>query len=195
MSVNTKTYDSKFFAKYSRNPWKKDGPKLADAIAATVKPRSVIDLGCGTGRVIHHLKMDHGVRVWGIEGSKEARPYLHESVQECIQIADLTSLLVLPTCDVSICLEVAEHVPEEFSAILVQNCTRCASKYVVFSAAPPGQGGKGHINCKPWEYWEGLFSECNFTLHPNKTGKIRALLAGRHASKWYSKNTRVLRKV
>ena len=43
-------------------------------------------------------------------------------------------------------LEVAEHVPAEFTDELKQRLATATTKYPVFSTARPGQGGIGHID-------------------------------------------------
>ncbi len=54
--------------------------------------------------------------------------------------------------DLSFSTEVAEHVPEaladEFVKFMIGSGRDC-----VFTAAHPGQGGTGHINEQPQEYW------------------------------------------
>jgi hypothetical protein len=49
------------------------------------------------------------------------------------------------TFDLTLCLEVGEHLPQNAANILIESL--CAlSEVIVFSAAIPGQGGQRHIN-------------------------------------------------
>lgn len=48
--------------------------------------------------------------------------------------------------DLVLSLEVAEHVPPAFTGELIQRLAKATAKYLVFSAARPGQGGTGHID-------------------------------------------------
>ena len=48
----------------------------------------------------------------------------------------------------------------EHADTFVQNLVRHASGAILFSAAPPGQGGEFHVNEQPYEYWRGKFQRC-----------------------------------
>jgi len=58
----------------------------------------------------------------------------------------------------AICVEVAEHVPATGAGTLVASLC-AASDWVLFGAAPPFQGGMGHINENWLEYWAQLFTD------------------------------------
>jgi hypothetical protein len=60
------------------------------------------------------------------------------------------------TFDLAICLEVAEHLPEEASDGLV-NFLTSLSEIVLFSAAVPRQKGTNHINLQWPDYWDQKF--------------------------------------
>ena len=59
--------------------------------------------------------------------------------------------------DYVLCLEVGEHVPQDFESILIDNIDRHNSKGVILSWAIIGQGGDGHVNCKNNEYIKNIF--------------------------------------
>jgi hypothetical protein len=59
--------------------------------------------------------------------------------------------------DLVVCLEVAEHLPEEIAECFIGSLTRLGS-VVLFSAAIPSQGGTGHINEQWPAYWEEHFT-------------------------------------
>jgi SAM-dependent methyltransferase len=61
------------------------------------------------------------------------------------------------TFDLAYCFEVAEHLPPELGDELVEFIAGLAPN-VVFTAARPGQGGTGHINEQPPEYWIERFA-------------------------------------
>jgi SAM-dependent methyltransferase len=83
-------------------------------------------------------------------------------------------------------LEVAEHVPAEFTAELIQRLARATSKYLVFSAARPSQGGTGHIDesMHKRKFWIDQFTNA----HRGEQGKLHYLpqlsLAMRHVTAW-----------
>lgn len=57
----------------------------------------------------------------------------------------------------SICLEVAEHLPPESADTIVKTLTNAAD-VVLFGAATPYQGGYGHINEQWPSYWREKFA-------------------------------------
>jgi len=59
-------------------------------------------------------------------------------------------------CDLAYSFEVAEHLPPELGDRLVAFLAASAHA-VVFTAAPPGQGGTGHINEQERPYWVERF--------------------------------------
>jgi hypothetical protein len=59
--------------------------------------------------------------------------------------------------DLSVCLEVAEHVPDASADTLVRSLT-AAAPVVLFSAAIPLQGGSHHINEQWPSYWAQKFA-------------------------------------
>ena len=58
--------------------------------------------------------------------------------------------------DLAYCFEVAEHLERALGDELVRFCASQAP-LVIFTAAPPGQGGTGHKNEQPRSYWIGRF--------------------------------------
>ena len=59
------------------------------------------------------------------------------------------------------CLEVAEHLPEQSAKTLVESLCSL-SDFILFSAAIPGQGGLHHLNEQWQEYWVVQFKEKGF---------------------------------
>ena len=66
---------------------------------------------------------------------------------------DLSRPLVgIAEFDYVLCLEVGEHVPAEFEAVLLDNLDHHARHGIVLSWAIPGQDGVGHVNTQPNAY-------------------------------------------
>jgi tryptophanyl-tRNA synthetase len=103
--------------------------------------KSFCDFGCGNGYYVDHLLRNdfHGI---GIEGNLHGVAYLKN-----IFIDDLTKKLFLKH-DVSISLEVGEHLPKEAQETFMQNVCNSATRRLVLSWAEIGQPGIGHINCR-----------------------------------------------
>ena len=65
-----------------------------------------------------------------------------------VQFADLAKPLILrDRADVALCIEVGEHVPEEFLEKFLDNIAIFATEMMIVSWAVPGQRGRGHVSC------------------------------------------------
>jgi SAM-dependent methyltransferase len=122
-----------------------------------LRPRSVIDVGCGQGEWLAVLA-EHGVPdLAGIDGPHVTDEQLLFP-RERFTRRDLSRPFALGRrFDVVLSLEVAEHLPARSAAGFV-GCLTALGPAVVFSAALPGQGGTHHVNEQwPW-YWKELFA-------------------------------------
>lgn len=95
--------------------------------------------------------------------------------------------------DVAFCFEVAEHLPSELGDRLVGFLTALAP-VVVFTAAHLGQGGWGHINEQPREYWLSRFAAGGMSEDHPATQRLAAELGTLRAVPWLGPNVMVLRR-
>jgi len=150
-----KIYRKKYFSMKSTLNWRV--PIVCDAIISILHPTSLIDLGCGNGDLAKGF-LDRGVDAYGIEGTENARCKSQLSSKR-LGINDLRySTVFLRQFDLAICLEVAEHIEQEYADIFVDNLLK-ASDRILLSAAGITQRGIGHVNCQPVEYWLNKMSE------------------------------------
>lgn len=157
------------------------------------KPKSVIDLGCGSGIYLKYFFTEPGVKIIGIDGSKKTKD-VFILPQNYLKIFDLRSPLNLKTrYDLAICIEVAEHIDESKSQMLVDNLCRC-SNIVLFTAAPRGQGGTHHINEQPKKYWIKKFSQCGYKYDLDETKLIAKELEDQKVTWWLYKNLMIFKK-
>jgi SAM-dependent methyltransferase len=121
-----------------------------------VKPRSVVDIGCGVGTWLAAC-VEYGIDdVLGVDGTYIDLATL-KIPRERFLAHDLTERLSLErTYDLAMCMEVAEHLPVTSASDLVETLIGLAPA-VLFSAAIPGQGGIRHVNEQWPEYWADLF--------------------------------------
>lgn len=134
------------------------------------RPQSVLDVGCGTGAALGFF-VDRGLDAAGIEGSELA--ISRNPNGERIRCHDLEYPLDLGRrFDLVWSFEVAEHLRPDKAETFVDTLTR-HSDLVVLSAAPPGQGGEGHFNEQPPEYWIELFDSKGFGLLRKETDTLR----------------------
>lgn len=135
-------------------------PLLLDA----VRPRSIVDVGCGAGTWLA-VAADLGVDdLLGIDfggGTPEQRRIRADQFLE----HDLTEPIDLGrTFDLAMSLEVAEHLPALHAARFVATLVSLAP-VVAFSAAIPGQGGTGHVNEQWQSYWVRHFATHSYRPH------------------------------
>ncbi len=147
--------------------------KLIDAVIREYRPSSVLDLGCGSGAALDHF-VERGVTdAWGVEGSSaaiglSARP-------ERIRLHDLRRPLDLGRrFDLIYSYEFLEHVAPAHVETLVDTFARHSDR-IVMTAAVPGQGGYGHFNEQPPEYWIDLFGRRGFRLDETRTAMLRGI--------------------
>lgn len=95
--------------------------------------------------------------------------------------------------DVAFCFEVAEHLPPALGDRLVAFLAALAPA-VVFTAAHPGQGGHGHLNEQPREYWLERFADHGMSEDDALTARLSAELGELRAVPWLGPNVMVLRR-
>lgn len=125
--------------------------RLAGHILSLLAPRRVVDVGCGVG-ALPQAMVDRGVDAVGVEGAW-LDPGTAMLAPARYRIRDLEQPLALDEApfDLCCCIEVAEHLtPARADGFVADLCA--LAPVVVFSAAIPGQGGKGHIN-EQWQSW------------------------------------------
>ncbi len=137
--------------------------EVVPVIIDLLNPKSVIDVGCGTGTWLK-IFQDLGIQeVLGIDGEYVDLSLL-KIEKHLFQAFDLEKELNLnKKFDLAISLEVAEHLKFESSDIFVK--TLCdLSETIIFSAAITNQGGQNHINEQNPEFWIKKFQENGFEL-------------------------------
>ena len=124
---------------------------------------SVVDVGGGTGAWLRAFQA-HGVRDVTLYDAAVVEPHLLVA-RDRFRAIDLSRELPPPgRFDLAVCVECAEHLDASRARPLIKWLSAAAER-VVFSAAIMHQGGKGHLNEQPPDYWKRLFAEFGFARH------------------------------
>lgn len=153
------------------------------------QPDSIVDFGCGLGIYLNWFKRLGAQKILGVDGFDLEYSFL-ETPEEYHK-SDLSSPVDLgKRFDLVNCLEVIEHIPEEFSLNLIKTLDLHAKRYILFSAAGVGQGGKGHINCQPLSHWAKIFSSLGWAPLVPESMFVRCVAS----LSWFRKNLVLLKR-
>jgi SAM-dependent methyltransferase len=167
--------------------------RLAGLLIWKYDPKSVLDVGCATGLYLRPF-LDHGVMVDGVDYSESViSDEVLQIPKDLIHIKDITKEPIGTKVDLTLCIEVMEHIPESGAEAAIENITKTSS-LVFFTAAPPGQGGVGHINCQPKSYWDNLFREHGFRRDLEDEAYIKVFMAAGYRMGWLLNNLMVFKK-
>lgn len=148
---------------------------------------SILDIGCGTGTWLCVANKLGVPNILGIDGVDLNDSELNISANDFIR-QDLSIPFKLDkNFDMLLCLEVAEHLPEESSETLIDTLTSHCD-FIIFSAAIPGQGGQNHINEQWPEYWQKLFLKKGY--YP--CGILRDLFWDNSKVEWWYKQNMLI---
>lgn len=177
-------YDKNFFA-INASCTLQSAKIIVPFLLKLLYPKSVVDVGCGTGVWLKEF-VSHGINDYlGIDGG-----YLDQKLllidQSHFRAIDLSRTFEIEKkFDLALCLEVAEHIDKRDVDSFVQSLTRLSDQ-IVFSAAIPGQKYTGHINLQWPDYWEKKFKKHGFIM----LDPIRKHIFNRmDIAWWYRQNT------
>ncbi len=158
--------------------------RVVSAMLSIMPVRSVIDFGCARGTWLREWHNQAVEDIVGVDGGYVDRAGL-EIDPACFVTHDLgTPFTHERRFDLAQSLEVAEHLQPRRAASFVADLTAHAP-VVLFSAAPPGQGGEHHVNEQPAEYWRRLFGAHDYV----PIDCLRPLLAREtNIPRWYRYN-------
>jgi len=129
--------------------------------------KTLLDIGCGPGGNVEYCR-SLAIEAYGIDGDDTTLPsksyFVHADYRRG------PSSFCGPF-DIGWSVEFAEHIPEEYTPNFFADFKKCRT--VIFTAAPPGWGGVGHVNEQHEQYWIGKFTDNGFAFDPLLTHVVR----------------------
>lgn len=130
-----------------------------------LKPKTLLDVGCGTGLLVYYLRK-MGVDAYGVDVSNYAVSKAYPSISRCLLSG---SILKLPyskkSFDVVTSFNVLEHLPKEQIPKALAECNRVKIHYCLHKVYTTENrwmekfhgGDISHISVFPREWWRQLF--------------------------------------
>ena len=132
-------------------------PLMGNIFQDILKPKDVVDVGCGHGILMDALSAESV----GIEASDEGFKQTKERGYEVHQLDLRFPLDFKRRFDLAISIEVAEHLEEKYADIFVDNLISVSNRILV-TASPKVE--RYHYNPQPKSYWIDKFSAKGFSL-------------------------------
>lgn len=193
MLSHDRIYDRDYYLTVVEEPAARSAAAMVRSIERDFAPAAVIDVGCGTGAFLEAMR-SAGATVFGLEYSLAALELCRERGLD-VRRFDLEhdAFDDLPRFDVAVSVEVAEHLPESAADRYVDLLTNAAD-VVVFTAAPPGQGGTDHVNEQPRSYWIEKFRQRSFVYDEAISSRWRDEWIDARVTGWYTGNLMIFRR-
>ena len=177
-------YDERFYSSQSE-PSSRSASAVVPLLIDLIRPKSVVDVGCGVGTWLRAFRGNGVADILGIDGAYVDRNRL-QIPEDCFLSVDLPNPpLIDQRFDLALCLEVAEHIRESYASRLIDFITALAP-VVCFSAAVPGQGGAGHVNEQWPDYWSRHFADRGYQIFDVIRPRIWSIT---QVEPWYCQNS------
>jgi glycosyltransferase involved in cell wall biosynthesis len=161
--------------------------RLCSWVKDNLNPSNVLDLGCGPGTYVESFT-EIGVDALGYD--TDPRVIGKENLL-CKSLFDLEH-----TAPVVLCLETAEHIKSPKNGLIVKAMVDALDPggILIWTAAKPGQGGVGHINCRPKEYWEKRFNKAGLIREVELEKTLIDFISQGYHMGWFIQNLLIYRK-
>ena len=164
--------------------------EIVPLIMRLVQPKSVLDVGCGTGTWLKVFEENGVTDYIGVDGNHVDQTILRIQQEHFVAHNLQHPLRLNRKFDLVVSLEVAEHLEEQFSDQFVESLI-AHGEIILFSAAIPFQGGQNHLNEQWPEYWQEKFGRHGFSFHDQIRPEI---WENKNVDWWYKQNIFLLMK-
>jgi SAM-dependent methyltransferase len=181
-------YDEHYYANDVEGPADQAAPIMAGSIFTRYRPKSVIDVGCGTGALLAAFR-ERGCAVTGLE-------YADSGIEYCrrrelpVRKFDIATDVLAERHNLVTSFEVAEHLPPWIADKFVDLLCGLAP-IVIMSAATPGQGGRDHVNEQPHSYWKDKFKRRGYSFDEAASADLAERWRSAGAADFYHKNVMI----
>jgi SAM-dependent methyltransferase len=167
--------------------------QIAQSIQREFQPGSVIDVGCGTGALMASLE-GLGVTCLGFDRAAAALERCRRRGLEVRRLDVELDPFPPERADLVVSTEVAEHLPESAADRFAELLALLAPVAVV-TAAPPGTGGKDHVNEQEEDYWVAKFAARDFVDKRDVARRLREEWRSAGVDETYVRSVMVFRAV
>ena len=161
--------------------------RLTSWIGENLHPTHVLDLGCGPGTYVDCFT-DLGIDCIGYDTDLRVE---NQDRLLCKSLFDLEH-----SAPVVLCMEVAEHIDGSENQRIVDTMHKALEPggVLIWTAAKPGQGGVGHINCQTKDYWELLLEDTGLIRDQEIEAQLISFIEKGYHMGWFLQNLLVFRK-
>lgn len=131
------------------------------------KDKPVYDFGAGLGYYVNELNKA-GFNAWAFDGNDSENKLTDKFI-----VHDLTGEMNCVHKGSVICLEVLEHVPQQYEQQLLDNIVDGCDTHLILSWALTGQAGIGHVNCVEQSYAIAEIERRGFRFCKGVTANVR----------------------
>ena len=158
-------------------------------ISDVIKPISVLDIGCGDGKLVYAIA-SHGIDVIGVDIKEDS------SHKFLLETQDVLHLEGRYQRDLVICLEVAEYVDPQDSINLVHQIANSLlhGGTLLWAAGDIGQDGIGRINCRTVSFWKTELENAGLEYDQFTTIDCKKYFTQYANIDWFADNVLVFKK-
>lgn len=159
-------------------------------LLAKFEPRTILDVGCGTGETLAYFK-DKGRNAIGMDGLPFNADKCYERHKVPCVIHDLTKApFLIQGVDLIWCCDVAEHIEERYIGNLLYTLANAPVLAMCQGNEDSADQGWHHVNNKPESYWIDKLASVGMIEDKALTAESRA--KGNHG--WWQLTGRIYKR-